>query len=69
MKANGLCDKTCGRCVDAPRAKRKDYDDDYVEEPLAAKKGAAPGPAPAVDFDGIAADVLRLRAQERNTRA
>lgn len=69
MKANGLCDKTCGRCVDAPRAKRKDYDDDYVEEPLAAKEGAAPGPAPAVDFDRIAADVLRLRAQERNTRA
>ena len=69
MKANGLCDKTCGRCVDAPAAKRKDYDDDYAEEPLAAKKGAAPGPAPAVDFDGIAADALRLRAQERNTRA
>lgn len=68
MKSNGLCDRTCGRCVDAPRAKREDYEDDYVEQPRAAEEKPADAPAPAVtdaiDFDSIAADVLRLRQDE-----
>jgi hypothetical protein len=68
MKSSGLCDRTCGRCVDAPRAKREDYEDDYVEQPRAAEEKPADAPAPAVtdaiDFDSIAADVLRLRQDE-----
>ena len=69
MKSNGLCDRTCGRCVDAPRAKREDYEDDYVEQPRAAEEKPADAPAPAeyldaIDFDSIAADVLRLRQDE-----
>ena len=70
MKSNGLCDRTCGRCVDgAPRRRcREDYEDDYVEQPRAAEEKPADAPAPAVtdaiDFDSIAADVLRLRQDE-----
>ena len=43
-------------------------EDDYVEQPRAAEEKPADAPAPAVadaiDFDSIAADVLRLRQDE-----
>ena len=70
MKSNGLCDRTGSSRSKPPRAKREDYEDDYVEQPRAAEEEPADAPAPAVadaiDFDSIAADVLRLRQDEEN---
>ena len=76
MKSNGLCDRTCGRCVDAPRATPKDYEDDYAhplaaEEERPAESADAPAPvvADAIDFDGVAADALRPHREETRRSA
>ena len=67
MKSNGLCDRTCGRRRRAASEARR------LRGRLrrtASRRGREPADAPApavadaIDFDSIAADVLRLRQDE-----